>query len=135
LLKKFGLKNYYVTKKIVLKYKLINNIPIKNNFYKKEIKNKAIKLYLAGFKQKEIAKILNVKSFYTVKEWIKVYRFKISGNMIYMDNKEFESYFDEKTNKLDFDKIPKDKLKDVVEELEFQKNCNDQIKKELGLDN
>lgn len=135
MLKKFGLKNYYVTKKIVLKYKLINNIPIKNNFYKKEIKNKAIKLYLAGFKQKEIAKILNVKSFYTVKEWIKVYRFKISGNMIYMDNKEFESYFDEKTNKLDFDKIPKDKLKDVVEELEFQKNCNDQIKKELGLDN
>jgi hypothetical protein len=133
--RKFSLKNYYGVKKIILKYKSISNTSRKNAVYTSKIKNKAIKLYLAGFNHTEITKILKIKSLYTVKEWIKVYRFKAYDNMIYMDKKEFESYLDEKSNKLDFEKIPKGKLKDVLEELEFQKNCNDAIKKELGLDN
>jgi predicted transcriptional regulator len=128
---KCNLKNKWIVKDVLTEYRQHNaDLPKSNAFYSDVTKSQAIRLYENGISREMIAKLLGVKDATTITKWIKSKSWSMWHNY-YMDDKELNSYIDKKTNKIDFDKIPKDKIKEAFEELEFQRNCALAIKKVL----
>ncbi|MDR2748343.1 MAG: hypothetical protein LBB10_00360 [Bifidobacteriaceae bacterium] len=77
-----------------------------------------------------ITRLLGIKDTHTITKWIKSKSCNVWHNYC-MDSKELDSYIDKKTNKIDFNKIPREKIQEAFEELEFQRNCALAIKKVL----